>query len=86
MDINSNTDENHPPTHTGFGQETGALLLLSLSRSSFVRVYKKAVSAELKVCYTVSLETSVAFIVCIWRKNEVFCDYSADSVGWCVLH
>ena len=24
--------------------------------------------------------------VCIWRKNEVFCSYSADSVGCCVLH
>ena len=32
------------------------------------------------------LETSVAFIVCIERKNEVFCGYSTDSVGCCVLH
>ena len=27
-----------------------------------------------------------AFIVCIERKNEVFCSYSTDSVGCCVLH
>ena len=32
------------------------------------------------------LETSVAFIVCIEPKNEVFCGYSTDSVGCCVLH